>query len=151
MVHLDLGLSLRLGPVFLFKSDAALDVPEGAKRPDSSPDERYGPADHVGSILLESEDESSDNSGCKLTTDTPEQSQSVEHLAEVVAGFVSGVESLAEFDVTAAVDCNDILDDPVDSRAELRPSRHGRDTERGGDLEETHGILNDQFRTKGEH
>lgn len=124
MVHLDHRLSMCFGPILLFEPETALDIPEGTERPDSSPDERYGPADHVGSILLESEDESSDNSGCKLTTDTPEQSQSVEHLAEVVAGFVSGVESLAELDVTATVNGDNIFDDPVNSRTQLGTGRH---------------------------
>jgi hypothetical protein len=150
-VHLDLRLSLVNGPLFGLVLKTALSIPEGAQGPDTSPDERNGPADHVGSILLNTEDKGSDHSSCHLATDTPEKGQTVKHLTEVVTGFVSGVESLAEFNVTAAVDCNDVLDDPVDSRAELGASRHGRDTERGGDLEKTHGILNDQFRTKGEH
>ena len=124
MVHLDHRLSMCFGPILLFESETALDIPEGTERPDSSPDERYGPADHVGSILLESEDESSDNSGCKLTTNTPEQSQSVKHLAEVVTGFVSGVESLAELNVTTTVNGDNIFDDPVNSRTQLGTGRH---------------------------
>jgi hypothetical protein len=150
-VHLDLGLSLVDGPLLGLMLKTASSVPEGAQCPDTSPDERNGPADHVSSILLDAEDKGSDHSSCHLATDSPEKSQTVKHLTEVVTGFVSSVESLAEFDVTAAVDCNNILDDPVNSRAELGASRHGRDAERGGNLEKTHGILDDQFRTKGEH
>lgn len=90
-VHLDLGLSLVDGPLFGLVLKTALGVPEGAQCPDTSPDERNGPADHISSILLDAEDKGSDYSGCHLTTNTPEQSQPVKHLAEVVTGFVSGV------------------------------------------------------------
>jgi len=128
-VRLDLRLAKVDGPLLGLMLETASSIPESAQCPDASPDERNGPADDIGSILLNGEDKGSDHSSCDLTTNTPEQSQAVKHLTEVVAGFVSGVESLAEFDVTAAVDCNDILDDPVNSRAELGASRHRRDTE----------------------
>jgi hypothetical protein len=123
-VNLHNRLSLLDGPRISLVFKTASGIPEGAQRPDTSPDERNGPADHVGSILLDGEDKGSDHSGCHLGTNTPEQSKAMKHLTEVVTGFVSGVESFTEFDVTATVDCNDIFNDPVDSRAKLGAGRH---------------------------
>lgn len=134
-----------LGPALRLEVQAVLDVCKRAQCPDTGPDERDGPADHIGSIFLDGEDESANDGGSNLGTDTPEQCQSMEHLAEIVAGFVSGVESLTEGDIATTVDSDNVFDDPVNSGTQLRSSRHRRDTEGRRNAEQTHTILDDQF------
>ena len=121
-----------LDPASLFLSDTALDPRESDGSPDAGPDKWQRPSDAVGGVVGDGEDQDSDDDGGSLGADTPEQGQSVQHLPEVVACFISGVQSLSELDTTRAVDGDDVFNDPVDARAQLRLGRQRRDTEGSG-------------------
>lgn len=104
-------------PAAFLVLDTRLDPLESYQGPNAGPEEGRSPSDAVCGILLEGEDQDSDDDGGQFGTDTPEQSQSVEHLSEVVACLISRIESLSEFDATHAVNSNNVFYDPIDARA----------------------------------
>ena len=133
------------GPLFELEFQTSLHPSERNGRPDAGPQKRHSPADNICRISFEGEDKNRDDDGRQFGTNSPEECQSVQHLPEVVAGLISGVELLAELDIASTVDGNNVFNDPVDTRTQLGTGGHGRDAERRWEAEDAHTILDDHL------
>ena len=110
-------------------------VPESAKRPDTSPDERCGPANDIAGLSVDGENQDSTESGHCHGTNTPEETETTEHGAEDMAGFVAAVQGFAVLGASATVDTDDVFDHGVNTRTELGAFGNTGDTAWCGDLE----------------
>lgn len=122
------------GPGKLLLFQLPLRVPEGSKRPNTSPNKRSSPSDDISGLCVDSEDEDSAHDSHAHRADTPEQTKTAEHGAEDVAGFVAPVKGFAVFGSTSAVHTDDVLDHGVDAGSELSAFGNRRNATRSWDL-----------------
>lgn len=72
----------------------------------------------IGGITLDGEDDGRACSRAYNSTNAPEQSHAVEHLAETFASLVAQIEALAELGAAGAINTADVLNVRVDARAQ---------------------------------
>lgn len=113
--------------------------------PDQPPNERRDPADTVGVIDVQRPHQSGCAQGGNDSSQTPEQRESAQHVAEAVAAPIPQAQALPKLCSATAVGSDDILDDGVDARAESGAGRAGGDAERRRGLAQVQEIAQEDI------
>ena len=124
-------------------------VPESAKRPDASPDERCGPTDDIAGLSVDGENQDGTESGHRHGANAPEKTEAAQHGAEDVASFVATVQGFAVCSASAAVNTNYVFDHGVDAGAELGAFGNAGDAAWGADLEVAANVYQEEFHGEG--
>jgi hypothetical protein len=125
-------------------------VPESGQCPDTSPDERCGPANDIASFSIDGEDQNGAKSRHGHCSNAPEKTETTQHGAEDMTGFVAAVEGFAVLGSAGTVYTNDVFDHGVNSRAELGTFGDARNSARSGNLEQTAHVDKEKFHSEDE-